>query len=269
MLIIHEKFTKKLATDPEIGNVNDFLLNLLIEVVTENYRQTLNEHIWENEDGSLEAFHLDPPLRANERIISGLFSQAISKASSRSRPEARINRKKAEIPTEEEFGSSNAAGRIDFLAWTNGRTIGIELKSGLMNFKSNIPTDSLLEKWKKVWQQAQDAQNYLRDQSKEDKVTYPSPITLALMVVVGVRNVIREDIDEIAKNFENDYIGFVNAIQQIGDPKPQFIATYTFPEEFRGVSRRKRGASKYDKEKCAYTPFVGFICRAAINKTQK
>jgi len=265
MLIVHEKFKRKTATDRDFGDINDFLLNLLIEVVTENYRQTLHEHLWENEDGLRSQIHLDPPLRANERVISGLFSQAISKASSRSRPEARINR--TERGSEEDFDDSSSAGRIDYLAWTNGRAVGVELKSGLMNYSSNAPTLMLQKRWENVWRQAQEAQNYLREISKEDGRAYPSPVTIALMVVLGTKNIKRCDISKVADEVDAKQEDFVEALKKMSDPKPQFIATYTFPEEFRGVSRRKRGIAKFNDEECAYTPYVGFIGRVAINST--
>ena len=273
MLKIHEKFKSVNANNFEHGNINHFLQNVLIEAATENYRQTLQEYLYESENSNGEPVHLDPPLRANERVISGIFFQALSKTSLRARPEVRIDRLKNNQYTNpgeednEDEGKENSAGRVDFIAWTSNRTIAIELKTGTMNIQSSEFNAALSKRWKTVCKQIQTAQNYLRDIAENDSLAVTNPLSLSIRIVVGQRNIKRNAVQKMDEEIEQITDDFSQALRNSADPSPQFIATYTFPQEFRVVSRRKRGRATYDENECAYIPCIGVIARLAINRT--
>ncbi len=254
------------ATHDKSGNLNNFIENVLVEVVTENYRQLMSEAIIRSE-GDDGAMQLDPPLRANERILSGLFSNAISRVAPRSRPEARIDRirRPADDENSDDNDSPSSAGRVDYLAWYGNRVVAVELKAGRVNVKNPTVTSKLQERWNGVNDQAQTAQTTLRARQKEDRRAYPSPISMALMVVVAQSKVSLEEADLL----DNGVVGLRDGLAGVVgglNKRPQFIATYTFPPEFRRFALRERGVVKREENKCSYIPFVSFMGRVAVNK---
>ena len=86
------------------------------------------------------------------------------------------------------------------------------------------------------------------------------------MVVVAQSRVSPDE----AAHLDNDVVSLredlVAAISGLSK-RPQFIATYTFPQEFRRFAPRERGVARVDGEKCSYIPAVSFVGRVAINKS--
>ena len=266
VLKVKEWFRGDVATSGELGDVNHFIENVLVEVVTENYRQLMSESLIRNEDE--DAMQLDPPLRANERILSGLFSNAISRVAPRSRPEARIDRIRRPADDENSDGDDikSSAGRVDYLAWYGNRVVAVELKAGRVNVKNPAATSKLQGRWSSVNNQAQTAQTTLRARQKEDKRAYPSPISMALMVVAAQSKVSMEEaklLDNEVATLRDELVEAVGGLSK----RPQFIATYTFPPEFRRFALRERGVVKREENKCSYIPIVSFIGRVAVNKS--
>jgi hypothetical protein len=264
MLKIHKKFDGKTVTAAAAGDTNQFLQSVLVEVATENYRQLMYESIVLGEDS------LDPPLRANERVLSGLFSNAIGKTAARSRPEARIDRSEIEETTDalmkndpDSASSSTRAGRVDFLAWYGQRTYGIELKMAAMNCETPKVTTQVQKRWETVVAQAVDVQNCLRTRQREDKMRYPNPVSLALMVVIGRRVVSDEAMLDDITEMESKFLKQLESMK----PRPLFMAMYTFPMEFRRLARRSRGQTSRDGS-TIYTPFVAFIARPAVSSAK-
>ena len=72
MLTVLSEVALKRATNHELGNVQLFLERLLVEVVSENYRYFLSEHMSYRhrvkQDANTRCW---PPLLANERQVSG------------------------------------------------------------------------------------------------------------------------------------------------------------------------------------------------------
>jgi hypothetical protein len=267
MLEIHKPFKGKTTTDSPSGNTNIFLRNILVEAVAENYKQMLHEWLFlsDHKDERL----LDPPIRANERVMSGLFGSAITAIAERSRPEVRIDR--GDIQAQDQADSANEdedtepkkaskVGRIDYLAWYAQRTFAIELKMGSMNCDSCAINDNVKNKWGNCVDQAANAQAWLRLRQKEDRQRYPNPISLALMVVVGRRSLAGNS--DIEGKIVEKRDSFTNALLQDLKPHPQFGASYTFPEDFRRLSKRRHGAPSNGQ---VYVPFIAFIARSAVN----
>lgn len=274
MLQIIKSFKGQSANNSDVGDLNRFLREVLVEVAGENYRQTMYEMMevtsWGDQEGR---FDLDPPLRANERVMSGLFATAISRVASRSRTEVRIDRPEREqsidaMENEDEgdLAPGTNHGRVDFLAWYGSRVIGIELKMVGMNCESPVLTEQVKRRWDKAIGQARTAQDYLRARQREDAIRYGAPISLALMVIVGRRNTSRDNFPSLNSELEsmqNESVEVLNGLA----PKPEFQALYTFPEEFRGVVPRRKGVATPKDGRAIYTPFVSFIAKPAVNST--
>lgn len=280
MLTLIKPFSGFTVSDPFSGDSNRFLENILVEVTAENYKQMMHEAIFLKGAGVTDLTGLlDPPLRANERILSGLFGNAIAMIAERSRPEVRIDR--GEIVEEryvelkndiednlddESDGGRNRVGRIDYLAWYAKRTFAIELKAAFMNCESNQLTIKLQKRWQTVVGQAVRAQTWLRKRNKEDSVRYPNPVSISLMAVIAKRAVNEKKVTELDMEIGSYEEDFLAALSKL-DPKPQFHALYTFPAEFRCLAPRKHG--KPVDGNMIYTPFVAFIARSNVNSQTK
>jgi len=187
MISIIQEFEKVKATDGNIGNINLFLRKLLVEVIAENYKQMLNEALFLGTSPDLK---LDSPLRANENVMSGLFNHALSVVADRYRPEVLIDRHSKEFHEENDEDTENktdskSTGRVDFLAWYDRRCIAIELKKTTIDCTTLEITDTLKNRWKKVIQQTEEAQDWLKNKSNKNNSIYPHPISIGLMVVAG------------------------------------------------------------------------------------
>jgi hypothetical protein len=274
LLQIIKNFKGQSANNSDVGDLNRFLRDVLVEVAGENYRQTMYEMMevtsWGDQEGR---FDLDPPLRANERVMSGLFATAISRVASRSRSEVRIDRPERDqsidaMENEDEGDALSGTnhGRVDFLAWYGNRVIGIELKMAGMNCESPVLTEQVKRRWNKAVDQARTAQDYLRARQKDDATRYAAPISLALMVIVGRRSTGRSNFPTLNNELVSMQNASADALTGLA-PKPEFQALYTFPEEFRGVVPRRKGVAAPMEGKAIYTPFVSFIAKSAVNST--
>lgn len=276
MLRVVQTFTGKTASNSDAGDLNDFLRDVLVEVAGENYRQTMYEAMTlTTANKSAIKYDLDPPLRANERVMSGLFATAISKVALRSRTEARIDRPERDESyaalkdqLEDKGASKTRNGRVDYLAWHASRVIGIELKMASMNCKKPTVRAFIEKKWNSVVNQSKSVQNCLRARNKDDKGRYPNPISLALMVVVGRRSINRNNFEKENNGIQAMEDDALNVLASL-DPKPTFRAIYTFPTEFRALSPRRKGKEDPGNEQIMYTPFVLFIAKHAVNSTAK
>ncbi|WP_124830922.1 MULTISPECIES: hypothetical protein [Burkholderia] len=123
-------------------------------------------------------------------------------------------------------------------------------------------TERIGSRWKKVVDQAKTVQNCLRDRQRDDRGRYPSPVSLALMVLVGHRKTNIKNIGDL--NESTDDKKAVDVVANLS-PRPTFIATYTFPNEFRQLVPRRQGKEAPKDGSVMYTPFVLFIARPSIN----
>lgn len=260
MLSIIKSVKKSSATT----DVNTFLKRVFIEVVAENYKQMLYENL-ANQDGLSP---LDPPIRANERIMSGLFGNAISVVADRSRPEARIDRDDSRA-NPEETSDRTKAGRVDYLAWYGNRTFAIELKMSYMDCTSSALRVKVKKPWSTLVKQTRDAQICLKRRQEEDSSRYPNPVSVGLMVVVGKHAINKKNRDldgELSTHlneFQSSLLGLVanDGAAEKADPEsantsPKFVATYVFPKEFREQARRRKGVATEEK---IYIPFLAFV----------
>ncbi|EHP40349.1 hypothetical protein OR16_26428 [Cupriavidus basilensis OR16] len=274
MLRLIAPFTGKAASDSDTGDLNGFLRDVLVEVAGENYRQTMYEAMaLASAGGRGVQYDLDPPLRANERVMSGLFATAISRVALRSRTEVRIDRPERDSNVdalEHDFEGDGTPmtknGRVDYLAWYGSRVIGIELKMASMNCDTPKVTKSIERRWVTAVDQARTVQTCLRARQKEDGRRYPNPISIALMVIVGRRSIDMLDFDDINEGIEWMEDTSVEMLAGL-KPRPAFVATYTFPEEFRALTPRRKGKEAPKNGRAIYTPFVSFIAKAAVNST--
>lgn len=238
--------------------MGEFMRSVLIEVATENYRQLMQESMT-----LAEGEPLDPPLRANERIMSGLFANAISKVSARSRPEARVDRA-AHGDDDPDAGGDDAtkskAGRVDFLAWYGNKTIAVELKVAGINWSSPKVTALAKKRWSSVVTQANTAKKALNDRSKEEPGRYPKPESIGLLVLVArsAKQAEKLSVEEIEAAMKQ----VIAEIKKDESINPGIISTYTFPAEFRDFIKKRKGKENIDK-KISSTPFVIFLAYLA------
>lgn len=274
MLRVVQLFEGSAARNSDAGDLNDFLRDVLVEVAGENYRQTMYEAMaLASSNGRGIQYDLDPPLRANERVMSGLFATAISRVALRSRTEARIDRPERdsnfdalERDIQRDGKSAKRSGRVDYLAWYSERVIGIELKMATMNCDEPKITSTVKRRWGTVVDQAKTAQTCLRARQKEDKRRYPNPVSVALMVIVGRRRIDMDDFEDVNWDIEGMEDATLNALAGL-IPRPTFVATYTFPAEFRALAPRHKGKEAPKDGSAIYTPFVSFIAKLAVNAT--
>jgi hypothetical protein len=245
--------------------VQDFLSSLLIEVVTENYRQLMFEQLMFSSGKIENEVLLDPPLRANERVMSGLFANAISRVAARSKPEVRIDRpsgSEEDGDADEESKEKNSdttAGRVDFLAWYNSSTVALELKVAYVNWASPKITEIAHRRWKGVVGQANTAREALIKRQNEHR--YPDPHSIGLMVLVSRSAAkVKEATGDKPASFSD--VDVMNVAEMASKEfEPDFIATYTFPAEFRNFVRKRKGEENEDELRS--TPFVTFIAYIA------
>lgn len=272
MLIVHRSFGGMKSVDARAGDVNEFMKSILVEVASENYRQTMYELISLVPDKYQGDRYLDPPLRANERVMSGLFATAISRVASRSRTEVRVDRELdvsseimegAESDQDDGDNSVVSVGRVDYLAWYNKRTVAVELKMAGFNCQDPLATENIVKKWEKVVKQAQTAQSSLKDLNSRDRVRYPEPISLSVMVLLGRRRINGKLSmgDDGLEEMKNSALNMIYGLKK----KPSFVASYVFPREFRQVAIREKGYAK-ENSLGVYVPFVFFIGKEFVYK---
>lgn len=259
MISVVRNIEKIKTPDGNRGNINLFLKRVLIEVVTENYKQMLSEALFLNNSFNIK---LDSPLRANEDVLAGLFNKALSIVADRYRPEVLVDRSPENFRDEsdgetdkdkdkDKDTNSKNTGHVDFLAWFQQRCIAIELKKASIDCTTLAITDTLEKRWEKVIQQTEEVQNWLETRSEE---IYPYPISIGLMVVTGRCAASRKEHAKDRKVFEESLMKL--------SKNPDFIATYDFPEDFK--TQRKFNAES-DLHN-VYIPYISFI---AVAKTKQ
>lgn len=231
MLYVAKKLALKNATNSAFGNVQTFLERLLVEVVSGNYRYFLHEHLMHasTKEEEPEAYCW-PPLLANERQVSGLFSAALAAVCPVSRPEFAIRRVKG---AGQEADSSS--GRVDFYAMYGNRSIALELKQKAISTKGDVSgKDGLAHQWKTVSSQAEDALKHLRNDPKQ----YPHPIAIGLLVIrVSIKVTSGKTAEEARLAAGQKMPDLTKEVQKA--IKPDFLACYTPPTEMQTFLRGK------------------------------
>lgn len=259
MIKILKKFSGKGAADGYPLSKNRFLESLLVEMVTENYRQLVSEALIRSDEARKTGLlRLDPPLRANERVTAALVQTALSRVAIRSRTEGRVERN---------GGASH--GRIDHLAWYANHAIGMELKVARMALKlgsadvSDEAVDGdekILARVESPWQtvvgQSLSAMETLVQLKRQDSRLYPRPLSLPLMIVVGQKRIKCEAIDEMEDNIDAYKAAFINALPKVD---VDYLAVYTAPSEHRVACERAYGKVDREKNGVMYIPFYAFL----------
>lgn len=254
MLTVLNEVSLKRATNPELGNVQLFLERLLVEVVSENYRYFLSEHMSFRHHVEQDAnTHCWPPLLANERQVSGLFAVGLSRVCPVSRPEHPISRS----PSSREGGnekSPSESGRIDFLATYGARHIALELKRSPIATIGNASAKTGLSwQWETVSLQAKQALVHMR--SKKD--FYDSPVSVGLLVIQVSRKVTSKREAEEARQAEAKLLPEVaGSVKKL--TSADFLAYHSPPAEMQTTYG-------WGKNGDQYRVFPGVIFAAVVH----
>jgi hypothetical protein len=245
MIEIISEFKGKAARLGSGGDLNGFMRSLVVEVVSENYRQALFEHLLLEEHKHDQS--LDVALRAKERVVSGLFAFALGKMCGFVRPEVKTDKE-------------DSWGHVDFLAWYSRRVIAIELKAGHISVWNEDPRKDTVKRWAKAITQAKDAQTHLRKEAQSD-VRLQDPISIALMIVSGRSAISPKEGTDGSSEDTNDI--FKKALKSFR-PKAQFMAIYSVPHELQNPARLKAGVLNKEGEQ-TYTPCYGFLAKVRVH----
>ncbi len=258
MLVTLSKVKLKRATDHERGNVQQFIDRLLVEVVSENYRYFLTEHLSQDlaPEQNPEAYCW-PPLLSNERQVSGLFATGLSRVSPISIPEHPIARSSKSI-TDTEAELSYRTGRIDFLAYFGNRHIALELKrcpiSTLGVLRDNIGLTNL---WRAVESQSKEALVHMR----KDRKSYDSPVSIGLLVVrIGRKITARKKLDQERSAAANSLPAIAESVGRL--TRADYLSYYRAPQEMQA----SYGWGKSGDE---YRVFPGVIFAAVVHESTK
>ncbi|PLC04733.1 hypothetical protein CY658_12970 [Variovorax sp. RO1] len=216
------------ATDPAYGNIQTFLEQLVVEVIAGNYRYFLNEHLINSVAGVNQPEALCwPPLLANERQVSGLFANALSSVCPVSRPEYAILRPGA-LGKRGKVGADRN-GRVDFFATYGKRSLALELKQISISSLGDVAVRrGLAARWKSVQQQSAEALTHLCT----DRVSYPHPTSVGLLVVRVSRKVSSKKLPETARAEAAEQMPSV--LERVRQSiKPDFLAHYEPPLEMQ------------------------------------
>lgn len=256
MLELYRTFKGKGAVDQYPLNKNRFLESVLVEVVTENYRQMVSETLIRAQEARRTGLlRLDPVLRAAESVGASVFQTAISRVASRSRSEVRVER----------GDDASTRGRVDYLAWYANHAIGLELKVARMalGLAEPSPVDEaesparIGNRWRNVVGQANSAAVTLGRLKEEDPKLYPRPFCLPLLVVVGQRRLKPDAIDTFEEHLDDYKQAFCERLPKDAD----YLALYTVPQEFRRTCVRRAGKADRDSESVLYVPFYAFLSK--------
>lgn len=249
----------KRATDHARGNVQQFLERLLVEVVSENYRYFLTEHLYFGTDDkpSHQPEHrCSPPLLSNERQVSGLFATGLSRVSPVFRQEHPISRSNRTAADNDDRLS--LAGRIDFLSYYGNRDIALELKRcpistvGAPGFKKGLTAQ-----WNAVSKQSKDALAYMRTMRNN----YTSPVSVGLLVVrVGRKVTVRRDLEQARADAANALPGVAAAVNDL--TRADYVSFYTAPREMQ-IS------SGWGESEDQYVVFPGVVFAAVVHESTK
>jgi len=258
MLITLKDIQLKRATDHERGNVQQFLDRLLIEVVSENYRYFLAEHLAHGlpPEDSPETYCW-PPLLSSERQVSGLFSAGISRVCPISMPEHSITRTSKSL-SDSETKSAKRKGRIDFLAYFGNRNIAIELKRCPISTLGDARDKQGLTKlWQVVESQSKEALVHMREQRE----SYVSPVSIGLMVVRVSRKVTAR------RELDAERVKAMSALPEVAEAvsrltRADYISYYKAPTEMQA----SYGWGKTERE---YRVFPGVVFAAVVHESTK
>lgn len=244
------------ATNPAHGNIQTFLEQLVVEVVANNYRYFLNEHLINSVfDASQPEALCWPPLLANERQVSGLFANALSSVCPVSRPEFAILRpgvagKRGKV-------GADRNGRVDFFATYGKRSLALELKQiSISPLGDAAVRRGLTARWKSVERQSAEVLTHLcayRD-------SYPHPTSVGLLVIRVSRKVSSRRDPETARSEAAEQMPSV--LQRVRQSiKPDFLAHYVPPREMQTCLE---GGENEDE----YRVFPGIIFAAVVHGQQ-
>lgn len=231
MLEIKRRITLKGATDPAAGDVQIYLEQLLVEVISANYRQFLSEKMERIRNNIENAeYSCWPPLFANERQVSGIFSSSLNNMCPSTMAEHKIHRISERSEDDNELVSKT--GRVDFMSSFGNRFIGLELKRVPVGITAAGDYTILKTKWEQVCKQSKDVHTYMRQ--KEFSSNYPKGTGVGLMVVRISKQVsskwdISNEIEILTQSADNASSEIESLL------KADFFATYTPPAEMQAV----------------------------------
>ena len=260
MLQVLSRISSKRATDYKRGNVQQFLERLLVEIVAENYRYFLAQHLWYEEESTKNGTDTWTPLLNGEREVSGLFAAALSRVSPISSPEFPITRAKSS-----EDGEALSGGRVDYVACFGNREVGLELKQHAISTKKGSDTnEGLRAKWDSVESQSRQVLKYMRKDG-----FFESPVSIGLLVIrVGCkvnRNIARKEdwktaFESARADAEKGLIGEATTIKKA--LKPDFLAYYKAPYEMQ-IS------SGWGENEDEYRLYPGIIFAGVVHESTK
>lgn len=210
------------ATDSGHGNVQTFLERLLVEVVAGNYRYFLHEHLLKASDAKEEPeAYCWPPLLANERQVSGLFTSALATVCPVSRPEYTIKK------------LDNNSGRVDYFATYGNRAVALELKQKPISTIGDISgKGGLAQRWNDVSDQAVQALHHLRSTPS----IYPHPVAVGLLVIrVSIKVTAGKKLEDARKTAAGRTEDLIKGVSKA--LRPDFLASYTPPQEMQTFLR--------------------------------
>ena len=260
MLQILSKIGSKRANDHERGNVQQFLERLLVEVVTDNYRYFVAQHLWYEEEAIKVGTDTRTPLLNGERQVSGLFAAALSRVSPISSPEFPIDRVKSL-----EDGEAVSGGRVDYLACFGNREVGLELKQhGISTKKGSDTNDGLRAKWNSVESQSRQMLKYMR---KAD--FFVSPVSVGLLVIrvdckvdrkLKKKGDFKTALENARADAEKALTGQATMLKKA--LKPDFLAYYKAPCEMQVSSGWGESCDEYRL-------YPGIIFAAVVHESTK
>jgi hypothetical protein len=232
MLEITKRINLKGATDAATGDVQVYLEQLLVEVIAANYRQFLSEKTERTRNGLENSeYSCWPPLFANERQVSGIFSSSLNTMCPSTLAEHKIHRDLERNEDENEL--MGKAGRVDFMSSYSNRYIGLELKRVSVGVTAAGDYTVLQNKWAEVTKQSKEAHTFMRQ--KEFRSSYPNGTGVGLMVVRVAKQVSSNwDIPTEIERLGVETDSMPMEIEKL--LKPDFFATYTPPAEMQAVS---------------------------------
>ncbi|WP_143171382.1 hypothetical protein [Rhizobacter sp. OV335] len=179
MIEIVRRLNGQRATS-ESGSAQDLLERLVVETVAANYRHFSHELLVrarelerDNADPRDARYWCDPPLFHRERQLSALVGHAFSTICPVSDVEYGVART---------HGGASYKGRVDYFGLFMHRATALELKMTTVAINAKSELRKVKGRWKEVDEQAKNALAYMKD-PKHQKLTYPDPMSVALLVV--------------------------------------------------------------------------------------
>jgi hypothetical protein len=218
------------ANNTKHGDIQTLLERLLVEVVAANYRYFLHEYLDNSRDDPADAERWCwPPLLANERQVSGLFAQALSSVCPVSRPEMGITRGQSKDLIDDQKGTKDPNGRIDFFATYGQRSIALELKRiDISTMARPAGWKGLSHRWKTVDNQARQALSHMRKHGDD----FPYAVSIGLLVIRASRGVAPKTTASDAQvAVSGRFTALVDEVRKV--THPDFLAAYGAPTEMQ------------------------------------